>query len=425
MVGNNNVNGVMICHEGDKAYYILLHDNYIDNWNIVIELLEHENIYKVCYDIKLQIKILIEYNKYIKEPIGDPLIASWCLDPQDYEQNITLDKLLSKFNVTTVVTNNTTNKEELNKIGKETIETWLLMDKLYTMLLIEQLSSQFTTLEMPITYLCAQMEYYGVGFSIEKCKEPLKTLQYKLQLIDSDIIKCVGHPIDVYSNSELCNILYDKLQLPRGRKLRNNNNNSNGIHSTSAIIIPNNKKRKLLNNNNSNNNGNELYDTSAQYLSTISHLHELPNLIIEYRQLQQLIDKYIVILPKYVKYNEKIKMCRIISTISQTCSSTGRLSFINPNLQTIPHERIYKINNNTIKYEMRDSFKTTEDRLLIGVDYNSIELRVIAHFSQDNYLLNALQFGDDVFQYLATSWLNKQFISRKERDQCKSITYGY
>ncbi len=117
------------------------------------------------------------------------------------------------------------------------------------------------------------------------------------------------------------------------------------------------------------------YDTSAQYLNSISALHPLPSLITDHRALTVLLEKYIHNISKFSTFNSHFNMNRIHGVCMQTHSPTGRLNFKDPNLQTIPRKRSYKIDTGPLSVVLRDAFIPAKGFKFLAADYSQVEIR--------------------------------------------------
>lgn len=274
------------------------------------------------------------------------------------------------------------------------------MNKLFDLLKLEQIEQVFLNIEMPLVSVIAEIEFWGIGFDADQCRKHLAYITQKIQDLEKEAHQLVHRPFNLNSAKEVGVILFDEIGLPSGRK------------------IPGAKKHKFLKTD-------AQYDTSAQYLRTIQALHPLPGILIEYRRLQTLLEKYINILPKYLSFHTALETPRLLTNCLQTDSATGRIIFQNPNLQTIPHERIFSLSEVTISTSLRDAFIPKPGMIFLSADYSQLELCFMAHFSEDPILLNLLNTSDPL-SHIASKWLKKDvmLITKTEREQCKAVTYG-
>jgi DNA polymerase-1 len=199
------------------------------------------------------------------------------------------------------------------------------------------------------------MEWAGIGIDFDFFKRIGSRLEQDLRLIESDIYKEAGTEFNINSTLQLKEVLFDKLQLPVVKKTK-----------TGA-------------------------STDASVLQELAELgHRLPQLIMEYRQLEKLRGTYVDALPQLVNPDTK----RIHTNFNQTVAATGRLSSSDPNLQNIP------IRTQT-GAEIRKGFVPAPGYLFLSADYSQIELRILAHMADDANLIEAFEAGGDVHKHTA------------------------
>lgn len=237
-------------------------------------------------------------------------------------------------------------------------------------------------IEMQLAVILAAMEVRGIKVDKEILERNSADMQLELDTLEKSIYDLAGHEFNVNSPQQLSQVLFEERQLPPGKK------------TASA------------------------YSTAADELQRLYHLDPMIPLILEYRELAKLRGTFVEGLLKEIGADG-----RVHTNFNQTVTTTGRLSSSNPNMQNIPirTER---------GREMRKVFVAPSGRLLVGADYSQIELRLLAHLSQDEALLRAFRAGEDIHKTTAATLFHKDVseVTNDERDVAKtvnfSITYG-
>jgi DNA polymerase-1 len=233
--------------------------------------------------------------------------------------------------------------------------------------------------EMPLLYVLADMEKKGVLVDTSLLKQMSTELGQLLSLSEGKIFHLAGEKFNINSPKQLQTILFEKLKLPAGKKTK------------------------------------EGYSTDVDVLTELARSHELPAEILAYRSLSKLKSTYVDALPALINPQTG----RIHTSYNQTVTATGRLSSSNPNLQNIP---IRTLEGKRI----RQAFIADPDWLLISADYSQIELRVLAHLSGDETLLDAFSFNEDIHSHTASDVFGvfPQMVNADMRRQAKVINFG-
>ena len=239
--------------------------------------------------------------------------------------------------------------------------------------------SLYRDVEMPLLFTLSAMEKKGVLVDTALLKQMSEELAQLLSLSEEKIHRLAGEKFNINSPKQLQAILFDKLKLPKGKKTK------------------------------------EGYSTDVDVLSELAKSHELPAEILSYRSLAKLKSTYVDALP--VMINPKTG--RIHTSYNQTVAATGRLSSSNPNLQNIP---IRTMEGKRI----RQAFIADPGSVLISADYSQIELRVLAHLSEDATLLEAFATDEDIHTRTASDVFGvfPQMVSPDMRRQAKVINFG-
>jgi len=239
--------------------------------------------------------------------------------------------------------------------------------------------SLYRDVEMPLLFTLAAMEKKGVLVDTALLQKMSEELEQLLSLSEEKIHRLAGEKFNINSPKQLQAILFEKLKLPKGKKTK------------------------------------EGYSTDVDVLSDLARSHELPAEILAYRSLSKLKSTYVDALPSLINPQTG----RIHTSYNQTVAATGRLSSSNPNLQNIP---IRTLEGKRI----RQAFIAAPDCVLISADYSQIELRVLAHLSEDKTLLEAFASDEDIHTRTASDVFGvfPQMVSPDMRRQAKVINFG-
>jgi DNA polymerase-1 len=237
----------------------------------------------------------------------------------------------------------------------------------------------YRKVEMPLLYVLADMEKKGVLVDTSLLKQMSTELGQLLSLSEGKIFRLAGEKFNINSPKQLQTILFEKLKLPAGKKTK------------------------------------EGYSTDVDVLTELARSHELPAEILAYRSLSKLKSTYVDALPALINPQTG----RIHTSYNQTVTATGRLSSSNPNLQNIP---IRTLEGKRI----RQTFIAAPNWLLISADYSQIELRVLAHLSGDETLLEAFSSNEDIHSRTASDVFGvfPQMVNADMRRQAKVINFG-
>ena len=263
------------------------------------------------------------------------------------------------------------------------------MDAYATFLLVEPLKNELKPLstldklllevEQPLEPVLAIMEDTGIIIDSEYLGKLSKELEQHLLSLEENAYQAAGEKFNLGSPKQLGHILFEKLELNRK------------------------KSRKTKTG----------YSTDHATLEKLKGDHPIIDYILEYRTLSKLKSTYIDALPELV---DKIDQ-RIHTNFNQSVTATGRLSSSNPNLQNIPIRTEFS-------RQIRQAFIPQQDWLLVSADYSQIELRILAHLSQEQVLLNAYKNADDVHSVTARLLFDKEEITPQERTLGKTINFG-
>ena len=237
----------------------------------------------------------------------------------------------------------------------------------------------YRDLELPLTSVLARMEEAGVQVDEERLSALGVEYRTKLEAIETEVYKLAGEKFLISSPKQLQVILFEKLGLPAIKKTKTG------------------------------------YSTSESVLEQLREQHELPGLVLDYRKLAKLMSTYIEALPRLVSE----KTGRIHPRFHQLGAATGRLSASNPNVQNIPIR-------GDEGARIREAFVPSEGRVMLSADYSQVELRILAHYAQDETLIKAFREGDDIHRLTAAEvWgVKPEQVTAEERARAKAVNFG-
>ena len=238
----------------------------------------------------------------------------------------------------------------------------------------------YNEVELPLVPVLREMEAAGVRIDVPKLKQAETALTEELNALEQRIYTLAGEPFNINSPRQVGELLFDKLQLDSKAKKSKNGQ----------------------------------YSTSEEVLVALKEKHEIVGLILDYRELKKLISTYISTLPGYIAADGKIH-----TTYNQTVTATGRLSSSNPNLQNLP------IRSERGRF-IREAVIPDEGCLFLSADYSQIELRLMAHFSQDEHMLAAFRSGQDIHAATAAKIYGMPIdqVTKDQRRKAKTANFG-
>lgn len=389
--------GISFSYKKNQAFYIPFPNNQEETKNILEELkpiLENEDILKIGQNIKYDIIVLKQYEIEIKGELFDTMIAHYLLYPElkhnmDFlaeaylnYKTIHIEKLIGEKGKNQGNMRDVSIEKIINYACEDADITYQLSQIFKVKLEEENLSELSTKIEMPLIYVLAEMESEGVKIDVEFLNNYQLIISKRLNEIETEIKKLAGEEFNVSSPKQLGEILFDKMK-----------------------IIPNPKMTKT-----------KQYSTSEEELLKIADKHEIIKKILDFRSLKKLLNTYIETLPTLVNK----KTGKIHTSFNQAIAATGRLTSNNPNLQNIP------IRTEEGR-EIRKAFiPSTENHILIDADYSQIELRLMAHLSQDENMITAFNNNEDIHTTTASKIfkIQKEEVTSEMRYRAKSANFG-
>ncbi len=377
-----------------EAFYIPISHN-IDNQlklDYVVSKLkpvfESMTVKKVSHDIKIEDCILKSLGIDLNGVVFDTMLASYIKDSnantdfdiQCMEQiDHILPTIVSNTKKTSIADNNIS---VMKDYAGDVISSLFELTKCWSEKLDEKEYNIMTDIEIPLAHVLAGMEITGVSVDTNYLKVLTNEFDFKISGIEKKIFNLAGEGFNLNSPKQVAYILFDKMQLKTTKK-RGKSKNS----------------------------------TSAEVLNILAEDYEIAKLILEYRKYAKLKSTYTDSLPALIDPKDN----RIHTSYNQTVTTTGRLSSSNPNLQNIP---IRTEEGNKI----RQAFvpKDKNNYLILSADYSQVELRILAHVSGDENLINAFNSGIDVHTITASKVFEVPIneVTKEMRYKAKAVNFG-
>ncbi|MBQ8713575.1 MAG: DNA polymerase I [Prevotella sp.] len=354
---------------------------------------EHEDILKVGQNLKYDLEVLRNYDIELKGKMWDTMIAHYLIQPElrhnmDYMaeiylhyQTIHIDELIGPKGKNQRSMRDLDPKEVYEYAAEDADITLQLKNKLEPELKKYGAEQLFYEIEMPLMPVLAEMEMNGVCIDTNSLSETSTQLTQRMLDIEKRIYELAGEQFNIASPKQVGDILFGKMK-----------------------IIEKPKKTKT-----------GQYVTSEEVLQQLRHKHEIVDKILQHRGLKKLLGTYIEALPKLINPHTG----HIHTSFNQTITATGRLSSSDPNLQNIP------IRGEDGK-EIRKAFVPEPGCLFFSADYSQIELRVMAHLSGDENMINVFREGKDLHAATAANIYKKDIteVTRDERTKSKRANFG-
>ncbi len=389
--------------ENKAMYYYLTEEKFIiyspktnkcfsvENVQDFKDIFEDKNILKCSYKQKEEFIILWDKGIEAKNLMFDIAIAGYILNSNINKYTIEyLANEYINFDISEYLSN--TEKTEAEQItlfdnSEEPKEdkTYIYactIYKLYNVLTQKMKEAGsidlFNKIEMPLTEVLASMQYEGIYIDKQELLDFGKELQEKIDILTQEIYELTGEEFNINSTKQLGEILFEKLKLTAKKKTKTG------------------------------------YSTDVDVLEKIKYEHPVIEKILEYRQLQKLNSTYVEGLIPYID-----ETGRIHSKFHQTVTTTGRISSTDPNLQNIPTRM-------ELGRKLRKVFKPEQGCIFVDADYSQIELRVLAHISEDKNMIEAFCNNEDIHAQAASKVFNipLEEVTKEERTKAKAVNFG-
>lgn len=380
----------------NQAFYVPIPQNDEEAQKIVNEfkqIYENENILKIGQNIKYDLLVLQNYGVELKGKIFDTMIAHYLLQPElhhgmDYLAEVYLN--YQTIHIEELIGSKGKNQKNMADLPPTAVYEYACEDADVTLKLknvLEPLLKEndcdrlFWEIEMPLMPVLAYMERNGVCIDREGLKETSRLYTEEMNRIEKEIHELAGIDFNIASPKQVGEVLFDRLK-----------------------IVDKPKKTKT-----------GQYVTSEEVLESLRTKHPVVEKILEHRGLKKLLGTYIDALPKLVNPVTG----HIHTSFNQTITTTGRLSSSNPNLQNIPVRNEYG-------KEIRKAFIPEEGCLFFSADYSQIELRIMAHLSGDEHMIEAFRNGQDIHAATAAKIFKKELneVTKEERSKAKTANFG-
>ncbi len=388
--------GLSFAVEEGKAIYVPIPENQEEAQkivNIFKPLYENEEIEKVGQNLKYDLMVLRKYGVTLKGKMFDTMIAHYLIQPElrhnmDYMAEIYLN--YKTIHIDELIGPKGKNQKSMRSLPPSQVYEYACEDADITLRLKNKLEPElekygatklFREIEMPLMPVLAEIEMTGVRIDTASLKETSRILTKRMEEIEQRIYELAGEHFNIASPKQVGDILFGKMK-----------------------IIEKPKKTKT-----------GQYVTSEDVLQTLKGKHEIVADILIHRGLKKLLGTYIDALPKLINQ----RTGHIHTSFNQTVTATGRLSSSDPNLQNIP------VRGEDGK-EIRKAFIPEEGCLFFSADYSQIELRVMAHLSGDENMIEAFRSGHDIHAATAAKIYKKEIddVERDQRTKAKRANFG-
>ncbi|MGD9181556.1 MAG: DNA polymerase I [Desulfobacterales bacterium] len=394
--------GLSLAMQANEAFYIPCGHDYIgaprqlEVTEVLKQLrpiLEDPAIKKIGQNIKYDWIVLSRHGVDLEGVVFDTMVASYLLNPSKRAHNldqIAMDFLGHKTIPYQEVTGKGKNALSFNKVLLEKAVPYACEDADITLMAKDvlmprlqeiDLTDLMENVEMPLVPVLLRMEMRGTCVDIDRLHELSKSFEHQLDALEASIYGLAGEEFNINSSQQLGNILFNKLNLPVLKKT----------------------KKKTG------------YSTDVDVLTRLAEEHEMPALVLKHRTLTKLKSTYADALIDLVNPETG----RIHTSYNQTVTATGRLSSSDPNLQNIPIRTDEGM-------EIRRAFVPRKGWHLVSADYSQVELRILAHYSDDQILIQAFLEDEDIHARTASEvfQVSASAITTELRRQAKAINFG-
>lgn len=388
--------GLSFAIKAHEAWYLPMpadRDECQKRLELLRPLFEDESITKIGQNLKYDISMLSQYGIKVKGRLFDTMLAHYLLEP---EQRHNMDYLAEAYlDYITIPIEDLIGKgrqqRSMREVPVEQVKEYAAEDADITLQLYEKLSPMlkengmeklFYDIEMPLVPVLSRMEANGVRIDTENLKQISDEFGRQIQQVEEKIYEAAGMPFNIASPKQLGEVLFEKLRIDEKAK-----------------------KTKT-----------GQYATGEDVLQKLSHKHPIIQMILDYRSFTKLKSTYLDALPALVNPKDGL----IHTSYNQAVTATGRLSSNNPNLQNIPVRTAQG-------REIRKAFvPRSEHYTLLAADYSQIELRIIAHLSQDPAMVADFNLGHDIHAATAAKVFHVPMdqVTKEQRSRAKAVNFG-
>jgi DNA polymerase-1 len=334
--------------------------------------LEDKKIHKAVHDVKAVLRVMEAAGIALTGVRDDVMLYSYLVNPTHGSHK--LPDVVARF------TNRALAENGANCLPEAASAIFRLAEKLRPEIAAEGTTKVYETMDLPLVPVLLRMEQAGVRIDREVLSAMSTRLAVEIDTLSEKIYTLSGHRFNINSPKQLGDVLFNKMELPRPTRSG---------------------KGKVI-------------STAVDVLEELSEHHEVPRLVLEYRQLAKLKSNYLDQLPKLTDADD-----RVHTTFNQVGTATGRLSSTNPNLQNVPVRTV-------LGREIRAAFIPAPGNVLMSADYSQIELRLMAHFSQDPLLLKAYREDVDIHTLTASEvfGVSPEKMDKETRNRAKAVNFG-
>lgn len=344
------------------------------------KFMENDMIKKYTSKVKELYTCALNYSIFPKSVLMDTLLAGYIINPNSSDYNEIILAMDNHIDIPTIKASKT--MIDFYSDNSELVNAASILpnlcEKLFAVLNSNSQLELLQNIEIPLALVLASMEIAGFAVDSKGIEDFGIALSDKINEYVERIYSITGVEFNINSPKQLGEVLFEKLKLTKGRKTKNG------------------------------------YSTNAEVLEGLMNEHPVISLILEYRTLTKLKSTYCDGLLKVVRSDG-----RIHSTLNQTETRTGRISSTEPNLQNIPVRQ-------DLGRELRKFFIANEDNVLIDADYSQIELRVLAHISDDKTMIDAFNKNDDIHAITASQVFQMplEMVTPLMRSRAKAVNFG-
>ncbi len=392
---NSELIGISFSWQDEEAYFLHWPSlKSLKNINKVSELFSNSGILKIAHNAKFDVEVLLHTGIEVKGSIYDTMLSAYLLHPG--ERGLKLDSLVFKeFGHQMIPIEDLLGKKGKNQLTMLDVDidllsqyacedadfTWRLYKRLHKYIQSEKFEKLLEDIELPLIPVLVAMEKNGVKIDDKFLNDFNKKLTKDITKIEQNIYKQAGEEFNIASPKQLKVILFEKLNIP-----------TDGLKRTKTGV-----------------------STAAAELEKMRNLHPVIDMITTFRELAKLRSTYVEALPKLILESTG----RVHTSFNQTITATGRLSSSDPNLQNIPIRT-------ELGREIRKAFVAEPGNVLVAADYSQIELRVVAHLSGDERMIETFANGGDIHKTTASFIFDVPLdeVTKDMRRSAKEVNFG-
>ncbi|MDP2278070.1 MAG: DNA polymerase I [Nitrospirota bacterium] len=393
----DSIVGISISIGKETGYYVPLRHSYLgapeqigmkETLDILAPIFENPDIAKIGHNLKYDTMMLKQEGVIIKGRLYDTMLASYLINPNKPNhslEDVAFEHLSRRKKTFAEVLNKKKSfadvfvEEATRYSAEDALLAFELKDILFEKLKEAELEGVYFDIEAPLIPVLSDMEEAGVKIDVDKLNDISKELERELDSTQRRIFFLSGEEFNINSPKQLAKVLFHSLGLKPGKKTKTG------------------------------------FSTDVSVLEELAMSHELPREILNWRSLNKLKTTYVDALPVLINP----KTGRVHTSFNQAATATGRLSSSNPNMQNIP-----------IKGEwgkrIRETFIADKGNLLLSADYSQVELRILAHLSKDEVLVDAFSKGIDVHAKTASEifGVTVDKVTDEMRRTAKTVNFG-